>query len=187
MKAAAAILLAGAALAQTDQPTTHSPGVNKDSAIVSEFHKRVDAYLRLRRDIEAETGKLKTTPSQEKISYQARELRHRVREARKNAREGDIFTPDISAEIRRLIGLAMQHGNAPHVRQSLQHSEPVELHLRVNDNYPEQVPLQTTPPTLLENLPKLPPEIEYRITGRDLVLLDAKVNLVIDVIRAVFP
>ena len=80
----------------------------------------------------------------------------------------------------------MQSGDATHVRQSLRRSEPVQIYLKVNDKYPEQMPLQTTPPTLLENLPKLPQEIEYRITGRDLVLLDAKVNLVIDVMRGVF-
>jgi hypothetical protein len=48
------------------------------------------------------------------------------------------------------------------------------------------VPLQSTPPSLLENLPPLPPEIEYRITGADLVLLDAKANMVVDIIRGVF-
>jgi len=181
MKAAAAMLIAGAVWAQAD-----SLPANKDAAIITEFQKRVDDYLKLRKDIEAKSGKLKASSSQEKISYQARGLRHKVREARENAREGEVFTPDVSAEIRRLIGLAMQAGNATHVRQSLRHSEPVQLHLKVNDKYPEQVPLQTTPPTLLENLPKLPPEIEYRITGRDLVLLDAKVNLIIDVIRGVF-
>jgi hypothetical protein len=180
VKTAAALVFAGAVLVQAEPPAS-----NKDGAVITAFQKRVETYVKLRRDIEGEAGKLKTTPSQEKISDQAGELLHRVREARRNAHEGDVFTPDVTAEIRRLIRLAMQ-ANATHVQQSLRHSEPVQLHLKVNDKYPDQVPLQSTPPTLLEHLPKLPPEIEYRITGRDLVLLDAKVNLIIDVIRGVF-
>ena len=181
MKTAAAILIAGV-LAAWAEP----PAVNRDAAIVNEFENRVDNYLKLRRDIEAEMGRLKTTKSEEKIAHHERELRHKVREARTGAREGDIFTPEISMEIRRLIGLAMQPADAAHIRQSLRRSEPVQLHLKVNDKYPETVPLQTTPPTLLGNLPELPPEIEYRITGRDLVLLDAKANIVVDVLRGVF-
>jgi hypothetical protein len=181
MKAAAAILIAGVLAARADPPA-----VNRDAAIVNEFEKRVDRYLKLRQDIEAEMGRLRSTPSQEKISHHEGDLRHKVREARIGAREGDIFTQEISMEIRRLIGLAMQPADAAHIKQSLRHSEPVQLHLKVNDKYPAQAPLQTTPPTLLENFPKLPPEIEYRITGRDLVLLDAKANLVVDVLRGVF-
>lgn len=181
MKGAAAILIAGVLTAQADPP-----GVNRDAALVSEFEKRVDSYLKLRQNIEAEMGRLKTTQSEENISHHEGDLRRKVRAARTGAREGDILTPEISMEIRRLIGLAMQAADATHIKQSLRHSEPVQLYLKVNDKYPERVPLQTTPPTLLENLPKLPSEIEYRITGRDLVLLDAKANLVVDVLRGVF-
>ena len=140
----------------------------------------------MRKSIESNLTKLKSTPSQEKISHHEVQLRHAVREARKNARPGDIFTPEIAAEIRRLIAMAMKPEDGNHIAQSLRHAEPVQLHLEINDSYPERVPLQSTPPSLLENLPALPPEIEYRITGRDLVLLDAKANLIVDVIRGVF-
>ena len=109
-----------------------------------------------------------------------------IREARKNARPGDIFTPEIAGEIRRLITIAMQQGDGDHIGQSLRHAEPVQLHLASTIPIRQHIPLQSTPPSLLENLPKLPPEIEYRITGRDLVLLDAKANLVVDLIRGVF-
>jgi hypothetical protein len=80
----------------------------------------------------------------------------------------------------------MQPGDARDIRQSLRNAEPVQLHLEINESYPANVPLQSTPPSLLENLPALPPEIEYRITGQDLILLDAKANLIVDMIRGVF-
>jgi hypothetical protein len=180
--AASVVLMAGILCAQT----TH-PAVNADSLIVQDFEKRVAAYLQLRKSIESNLTRLKSTPSQEKISHHENELGRAVREARKNARPGDIFTPEIAAEIRRLIAIAMQPEDGNHIAQSLRHAEPVQLHLDINDRYPvDHVPIQSTPPSLLENLPDLPPEIEYRITGRDLVLLDAKANLIVDVIRGVF-
>lgn len=179
--AVSVVLTAGILCAQTARPA-----INADSAIVQDFEKRVAAYLQLRKSIESNLTKLKSTPSQEKISHHEVQLRHAVREARKNARPGDIFTPEIAAEIRRLIAMAMKPEDGNHIAQSLRHAEPVQLRLEVDDSYPARVPLQSSPPSLLENLPVLPPEIEYRITGRDLVLLDAKANLIVDVIRGVF-
>jgi|SRR5579863_1140563 len=176
----AVLLLAGALEAQT----LHSP-VNADAAMVQDFQKRVAAYLQLRKSVESNLPKLKATASDEKISHHEIQLRHAIRDARKGAREGDIFTPEISTEIRRLIAIAM-HPDGPQIRQSLRSSEPVQLHLAINEKYPDGVPLQTTPPSLLENLPALPPEIEYRITGQDLVLLDTRAHLIVDIVRGVF-
>jgi len=181
LMAVAVILMAAVLGAQIGHPA-----VNADSAIIQDFQKRVAAYLQLRRSIESNLPKLKTTPSQEKISHHEHELARAIREARRNAGPGEIFTPEIAAEIRRLTSMAVKRGDGDHIGQSLRHAEPVQLHLEINERYPENVPLQSTPPSLLENLPALPPEIEYRITGRDLVLLDAKANLIIDIIRGVF-
>ena len=73
------------------------------------------------------------------------------------------------------------------MRQSLRRSEPVAVPLRVNESYPESVPLQTTPPSLLRNLPKLPPELEYRVVGRALVLRDTGANLIVDLLPNALP
>jgi hypothetical protein len=43
------------------------------------------------------------------------------------------------------------------------------------------------PPTLLQKLPKLPKELEYRIVGHNLVLLDTEPNLVVDVLSNAIP
>jgi hypothetical protein len=50
----------------------------------------------------------------------------------------------------------------------------------VNGPYPEGVPLETMPPTLLGSFPKLPPELDYRFIGSTLVLRDVTANLIID-------
>lgn len=177
----AVLVLAGALRAQLGPPA-----VNADSAIVQDFEKRVSAYSQMRKSLESRLPPLKATASPERISHYENELGRAIRAARRGAKPGDIFTPEISVEIRRLITIAMQPGDAENIRQSLRHAEPIQFHLNVNDSYPPGVPLQSTPPSLLQNLPPLPPEVEYRITGRDLVLLDAKANLVIDFVPGVF-
>ncbi len=80
--------------------------------------------------------------------------------------------------------LSKGHANA-RVRKSLEHAEPVEGQIKVNAPYPP-VPLQSTPPTLLANLPELPAGLDYRIVGHTLVLRDVQANLVLDFISKVF-
>jgi hypothetical protein len=129
---------------------------------------------------------LKTTRSPEQISKHEEVLAKAIRDARKDAQPGDIFTPAIAAEIRRLIAFAMQPAGK-RIEASLQHSEPVQLRVHVNEPYPANIPLQSTPPSLLRNLPPLPPELQYRIVGHDLILLDAKATLVLDLISNALP
>ena len=49
------------------------------------------------------------------------------------------------------------------------------------------LPLATFPPALLRKLPDLPPELEYRIVARSLLLRDVKANLIVDILRDVVP
>ncbi len=49
------------------------------------------------------------------------------------------------------------------------------------------MPLETFPPALLRKLPDLPPDLEYRIVGRSLLLRDVKANLIVDILRDVVP
>lgn len=180
MSAARTLLLAGVCAAALAAP----PPVNPDAALVQDFHTRVDSYMKLRKPLVA---KLKPTNSPKAIVERQRNLAADIRLARPKADQGDIFTPATSAEFRRLIGIAMQGAHAHRVHQSLKHAEPVRLHLRVNDTYPESVPRQSIPPTLLANLPVLPKELDYRIIGHDLVLHDAEANTIVDFLPNAIP
>ena len=184
-KPAALILMCCAALLAQNQPA-----VNPDAALVQDFLKRVADYQKLRKTVEGQMPRLKRTPSVEKIEHHEKELAHKIREERRSARQGDIFSPEIGSEFRRLIALAMQGQNAAKVKESLKSGEPevrAQVRVEVNHKYPERVPLQSTPPTLLVNLPKLPPELEYRVVGHYLVLLDSKCNLIVDFIANAIP
>ena len=183
MKAARLVFLAlgalSACLAQTP--------VNPHAAILQDFDKRVGEYVKMRKTIEGKLPKLKATPSQAKISSHERKLADMLRQERQSAAQGDIFTPEISAEFRRLIGIAMQGANTARIKESLKTAEPVNLRVAVNNRYPKKIPLQSTPPTLLLNLPRLPPEVEYRLVDHTLVLRDVKSNLIVDFMTNAMP
>ena len=57
----------------------------------------------------------------------------------------------------------------------------------MNGIYPPKVPLQSTTPSLLANLPPLPKEIEYRIVNDDLVLHDITANIIVDFLPHAIP
>ncbi len=168
---------------------TSQNGVNPDAAIVNEFENRVADYLKLRKSAEDGLPPLKKpTESPEKLRHHQHMLRKAIAAQRADVVQGNIFTPAISAEFRRLIAIAYQ-ADAQHIRQSLLRSEPGTrtLSLRVNREYPDKAPLQTTPPSLLLNLPPLPHGVEYRVVGPDLILLDSGANLVVDIAPKVIP
>lgn len=180
MRWAMAILAVCSAMAQTAvSPET----VNQGALILKDFEKRVADYVKVHKTVQSEVHRLKPTKSPEAIEQYAHSLARGIRAARRGARQGDIFTPEITAEFRRLIDLTMHGPDAAAIRVSLRHAEPLATRpLRVNDAYPPATPLQSTPPSLLLNLPPLPPELEYRVVGHSLILRDIDANLIVDFI-----
>ena len=161
----------------------------QDAPVVADFQQRISDYLKTRKTAEGEIKKLKPTNSLEAIKHHEHELGERIRQARKQAKPGDIFAPPIAAMFRRLIGQTMQTSEAPAIVASLNHAEPSARvpDLHVNANYPERAPLQSTPPSLLLNFPKLPPELEYRFSGHTLILRDQGANLIVDFLTGALP
>jgi hypothetical protein len=162
--------------------------VNPDSLILQDFGKRVATYAELHKKARSEVHGLKPTNAPAAIVQYEHKLAHRIRELRRGATEGEIFTPEVTQEFRRLIRIAMDGSSAKRVQQSLNHAEPGRLPaLRVDSAYPEGLPLQSTPPSFLLNLPSLPPEVEYRVLGHDLILRDVDANLIVDLARNIVP
>ncbi|MGA3041258.1 MAG: hypothetical protein ABSF54_10780 [Bryobacteraceae bacterium] len=176
-----AILAVWSALSQT---AVAAETVNQGAAILKDFDGRVVDYVKLHKTVQPESHRLKPTKSPEAIKHYQDSLARGIRAARRGARQGDVFTPKITAEFRRLIELTMHGPEAGAIRESLRHAEPLAPRaLRVNEAYPPAIPLQSTPPSLLLNLPPLPAELEYRVVGHTLILRDKDANLIVDFIR----
>ena len=160
---------------------------NPQFTALQDFQRRVSDYVNLERSLAKGIAMNKPTDEPHVILERQHELARKIREARSKAQQGEIFTSAISKEFRRLLGLAMAGGNNVGIKKSLARSEPVRLALHVNETYPADVPLQSMPPTILINLPRLPPGLEYRIDGHALVLRDTGANVVVDLIPDAIP
>lgn len=172
--------------AQTTPPQGKS--VNQNSLIIQDFEKKLDDYAKLRKQAQSGLPDPKSASSAENIKQYQQSLAQNIRTQRAQAKAGDIFTPPVSQLFKELIATPMRSDTSGRIQASLRHAEPVRgLSLEVNQEYPQTSAMQSTPPTLLANLPKLPPELEYRIVGRELVLLDTKSNLIVDLLPDAFP
>jgi hypothetical protein len=160
-----------------------NPPVNRDSAVATDFESKVSDYMKLRQKAQTGLSAPKNTDSPTKITDYQRQMAAAIRSARSDAKQGDIFTPEITQLFRKLVSSSLNSEDGTKIRKSYQHAEPLHgLRLGVNESYPDGVPLQSMPPSLLLNLPKLPKELEYRFVGRELVLRDVAANLIVDVI-----
>jgi hypothetical protein len=185
--AVVAVLTASCYLVAQNTP---SPGnsVNQDSVLIQDFQKGVNDYLKLHKRVGAALPTPKPGSSAADIKQYQQSLASAIRAERAQARLGDIFTPPISQLFRKLIATPFQSSDGGKIRASLRHAEPVQdLKLEINQEYPQAKALQSTPPTLLTDLPKLPKELEYRIVGRELILLDAAASLIVDLLPDALP
>ena len=90
--------------------------------------------------------------------------------------EGEFFTPQVAATLRariRIAGCDLPGTGDGDFRVP-----------RVNATTTGTIALS---PCLVAVLPKLPPELEYRSAGVALVLADAHLHIVVDVLHAAFP
>lgn len=158
---------------------------SNDARAVAEFEQRAKQYLDWRENTIGKAPSPANSP--EKIVASRQSLAGRVRIARAGAKQGEIFTPQVADYFRREIAATFKGRHGKQIRSSLRDSEPTKIELQINQSYPEKVALQSTPPTLLLNLPELPKGLEYRILGRELVLRDSDANIVVDYIPNALP
>jgi hypothetical protein len=168
--------------------STGQISANQDSLTIQDFGKRVDQYAKLRKSAQAGLSAPKSGSSAAEVKQYQVSLAQNIRAGRTQAKPGDVFSPPVALLFRKLIATPFQSGDGSKIRASLRHAEPVRgLKLEVNGEYPQMAALQSTPPTLLSDLPKLPLELEYRIVGRELVLLDSSANLIVDLLPDALP
>jgi len=192
---AAAALLAGAAgcgmLNRSPVPepitpiqkATASPD-NPDSAILADFKARLEKYVRVQRALLDKVPiSENATPAQ--IRARQETLAAQLRMIRKDAKPGDILTPQVAALFRRLINPELKGREGRDTKRALEEDDGTRAHvwLRVNATWPESEPLTTMPPNILANLPQLPEDVEYLITDeRHLLLRDVDANIIVDFI-----
>jgi hypothetical protein len=142
--------------------------------VMADFSARVSAYVELRDELRKGTPALAVgDPAQVRHAVDA--LAARIRVARAGARRGDIFTPTISREFKKVLVQTDDTTWADIVDDN-----PGEFSTRINGTYPEKKPFSTVPANILAALPRLPDDVEYRFLGRHLILLDTRASVIVD-------
>jgi hypothetical protein len=181
----ALLVIAGTITAQRARASSQA---EPDARGLKEFSDRVEAYEKLHKTAEKNLPKLKKKSKQEVIAAQQQALVNKIRELRSNARRGDIFTPSATEAIARVIKAVFAGPDAHRVQNTIQAGDPLEgFQVQVNQRYPDGLSFTTLPPTLLRKLPSLPDEVDYRILGSALLLVDRKANMIVDFMPNAIP
>jgi hypothetical protein len=172
---AAILLLAGDAAAQTPS----------GDAAVAAFTAATREYAALHRRLERELPPLQVTPNPDVIAKAIQDMANAIRAARPTMKQGDFFTDDLGVFLRRRVaeGLATS-GFTPDDVRATEHAggvDPAQVPLKVGEPF-HWIYGSAMFPCVLHALPSLPPELQYRIVGSTLVLIDVHASLIVDVL-----
>jgi hypothetical protein len=152
---------------------------------IDEFNGGVSAYVALHRQVERYLPPQQNfTTAEEGLAYAAA-LRRALCAVRPDAREGDVFA-SAAGEFRGRIRSALRrHGVEPRdlVLAMIDDTEPGALPPVVNAAFSWALG-NVMPSFLIDVLPALPDELQYRFVGSSLVLIDIHAGLVVDILRS---
>ena len=173
-------LIVSAATAFVLAQTSLSP-----SPAVAKFIAATQDYAALHHRIENDTAPLPMNARPETIELYLRAMTDAMRAARADARQGDFFTPALGAELRLAInGALLEHGFTAadvHSTADVEGLDSTRATLRINGTFPWIVGASMLP-CIINALPPLPPELQYRIVGNDLLLIDVHASLILDIL-----
>ena len=152
------------------------------------FNAATADYARMHRRLERLVAPITLSSPIDSINRSIQALANGIRVERSHARQGDLFTPALAEELRGSINSALlDHGFTAADVWASQQEEGVNLyavHLRVNEPFP-WIFASMMFPCVIEALPPLPPELQYRIVGSDLILVDVHASLIVDILPGV--
>lgn len=160
---------------------------------LDELEDQVEHYVKkVHKKAAKQVPALPNQSTPERMTAHRQALAEAIRALRPQARQGDLFVPEVQPIVKRIIAAELGgRAGAPARKEILSGNPPVDpdrdermqVKLAVNAPYPAAAALSTVPPTVLLTLPLLRKEVEYRFVNRDLVLLDVEANMILDFIR----
>ena len=153
-----------------------------ETRAIVEFERAADDYAFMHRRIERRQPPVELTADVATLRQAIASMAEAMRIARPNAREGDLFAAPIRSVLRARIVKAMRLHDVTVDALEAEVTESVPVQLTVNGDMPWRQ-TGSMPPCVLEVLPPLPPELQYRFVGTDLVLVDVHASLIVDVLR----
>ena len=167
----------GAAVAQPDDQTPAARAFAAATRDYAQLHRRVESTL----------PRLDVSSNPETIHQAVKLMSAAMRTARPAAKPGDFFTEPLAIELRARIAEALAaNGFTPDDVRANEAAERMVIDLStpalpVNGAFPWPY-ASSMFPCVLAALPSLPPELQYRLVGDTLVLIDLHADLIVDVL-----
>ena len=158
------------------------PRTADEERIIADFKKRVDGYEDVSGKLESQVYPPSNELDPNTIHAKQKELAARIIKALPEWKQGAIFTPEISALFKRRIAEVVRGRDGANVKAAIFDDAPGDMPIRVFNEYPAGVPIATLPAQMLKLFPVLPKELEYRFLGPNLILMDIKAFLIVDVV-----
>jgi hypothetical protein len=161
----------------------------QDIAALHEWTVRLDHYVGIRAQAAEVTPPPAWPASFDDILRFELAFAAEIRARRTHATMGDLFTANVGRTFRKLIAHALTEHEiavAALLDEFLLDVVPGASRPTVNHRFSWQLGT-AMPACLLDALPKLPKGLQYRLVGRDLILLDIDANLVVDILPAALP
>ena len=178
-------LATGSPFAQQKSEVPKNTADKFDPAVIA-FRERVKIYVAMREQLENTLPKLAPEATPEQIKEHQTAFEELVRKERTGAKQGDLFTADFAAYVRKTLQEDFKGVKKQRMKKTVTDEKPA-VALRINYPYPDDQEVVTMSPTLLLKLPKLPKQIRYLFVGRNMILLDRETRLIIDYLLNVLP
>jgi len=147
------------------------------------FEHSVQDYMAVQRRLARRTPPLQVTADAARIRNAIDSLGHAIRSERAGVQPGEIFTAPVAELFRRRIVWALGNFDAAVLLQEMEEDNGTEVpQLAVNGRFPWNSG-NAIWPSMLVALPQLPEDLEYRFVGADLVLVDVRADLVVDILK----
>jgi len=184
-RVAGCLVAASLVLAVTHVAVAAQGPANPQAVALKDFADRVKAYMALHEKVASRLPPAGNGGPAAVMAERRDALAAAIRSARKDAHEGDLFTPEVGAQVRAIVRRDLE---ARDLRDTIAAVEEVPIqHVWVNMSWPPNAPRATIPPRILTSLYPLPKDLEYRLLDRHLVLVDLDADLVADLVRNVLP
>lgn len=149
---------------------------------ITQFNKAIADYMALRNRLRSEVaGPVKDSTSTQ-VTNASDALAAGIQRARQKAQQGAMFSPAVSAMIKKQIADAIRTEKLTTVLAGIDDEKTLNIAPKVHLRLPVSSQMATMPPSLLKVLPALPKELEYRILGRYVVIRDVDASLILDYI-----
>jgi hypothetical protein len=182
-------------------PTPPPPSTTADAKGLTEYSNAVQAYVALHQRVEAALPPLADRSDPAKVTAYQKAMAEAIRKSGPRPRQGHVFVPNIQPFFKRLLAPELKGPGSAETREKVGEGNPEgakglpkdpdvksrDVSLVPYTDYPVDAPVSTVPAPVLLRMPQLPKELEYRFVGKNLVLLDAVANIVVDFIPQAVP